>query len=259
MLSLLCPHDRWAQRDAMIDKNSKVPLHYQVYLSLLAKIHSGAFKRGDKIPTEPELEKMFGVSRVTVRRAVEMLAQEGVVEKYRGRRGTIVAATKHDYDMRILTSFTDDARLYGERPSSELVSFALVAPPERVADCLELEKGERAYRIERKRFRSDVVVGVHCAYIRRVLGLSLEAEEFSADASLYHLLRERGVIPATARETLEVRKPSSRILDILGLPDDTAVFYKERVTFALDGLPFEYVEMYYNPDYYRYRVELSLS
>lgn len=243
----------------MIDKNSKVPLHYQVYLGLLAQIQSGVFKRGDKIPTEPQLEKMFGVSRVTVRRAVEMLAQEGVVEKHRGRRGTIVAAAKHDYDMRTLTSFSDDVRLYGERPSSELVSFDLVNPPDRVADCLETDKGERVYRIERKRFRSDVVVGVHCAYIKRVLGLSLEASEFSADASLYHMLRERGVIPATARETLEVRKPSPRILDILGLPPDTAIFYKERITFALDGSPFEYVEMYYNPEYYRYRVELSLS
>lgn len=243
----------------MIDKNSKVPLHYQVYLGLLARIQSGVFKRGDKIPTEPQLEEMFGVSRVTVRRAVEMLAQEGVVEKHRGKKGTIVVAAKHDYDMRALTSFTDDVRLYGERPKSELVAFDLVSPPNKVADCLGVDEGDRVYRIERKRFSSDVVMGLHRAYIKRVHGLSLEASEFVADSSLYTTLRERGVVPATAKETIEVKKPSPKILDMLGLPLDASVFYKERVTFEPDGTPFEYVEMFYNPEYYRFRVELTLS
>jgi GntR family transcriptional regulator len=243
----------------MVDKNSKVPLHYQVYLDLLRQIQIGTYKRGDKIPTEPQLEEMYDVSRVTVRRAVEMLAQEGIVEKHRGKRGTVVTNAKHDYDIRMLTSFSDDVRQYGERPSSELISFGLVTPPKRVADCLGIQKGERAYSIDRKRLRSDEVVGVHLAYIRCLDGLVLCKDDFTPEASLYAMLRERGVVPATATETIEVRKPEKGILDILGLPEGTAVFYKERVTFDHEGSPFEYVEMYYNPDSYRYRVELSLD
>ena len=110
---------------ALIDRNIKVPLHYQMYLDLLKRIQSGALAPGDRLPPEPQLEKIYDVSRITVRRAVEMLAQEGLVEKHRGKRGTIISGSKHDYDIAKLTSFTDDAQLYGDRPSAELVGFAM--------------------------------------------------------------------------------------------------------------------------------------
>ena len=59
----------------VIDKKIKVPLHYQIYLDLLKKIQTGVLKAGEKLPTEAELEEMYGVSRITVRGAIEMLAQ----------------------------------------------------------------------------------------------------------------------------------------------------------------------------------------
>lgn len=76
--------------DSVIDKKIKVPLHYQIYLDLLKKIQSGLLRPGERIPSEPELERIYGVSRVTVRGAIEMLAQEGLVEKNRGKKGTVV-------------------------------------------------------------------------------------------------------------------------------------------------------------------------
>ena len=76
--------------NSVIDKKIKVPLHYQIYLDMLKKIQGGEFKPGEKIPSEAELERIYDVSRITVRGAVEMLAQEGIVEKNRGKKGTIV-------------------------------------------------------------------------------------------------------------------------------------------------------------------------
>ncbi len=243
----------------LVDRNIKVPLHYQMYLDLLKRIQSGALAPGDKLPPEPQLEKIYDVSRITVRRAVEMLAQEGFVEKYRGKRGTIVSGSKHDFDIAKLTSFTDDAQLYGDRPSSELVDFELVAPEEHVAEALGVKPGESVYLIARKRFRSNVVVGFHRAYIKRIGDLDLAPNEFTPDASLYALLEMHGIVPASASEVLAVRVPSERVLAILGLDPGTAVFYKERVTRTADDEPFEYVEMFYNPSYYRYKVELQLA
>lgn len=244
---------------ALIDRNIKVPLHYQMYLDLLKRIQSGALAPGDKLPPEPQLEKIYDVSRITVRRAVEMLAQEGLVEKHRGKRGTIISGSKHDYDIAKLTSFTDDAQLYGDRPSAELVGFAEIEPTEHIAGLLHIKREERVYLIERKRFRTNVVVGFHRAYIRRIDGLSLSAEEFTPDASLYELLKIRGVVPGSASEVLEVREPEGDVMDELGMPHGQSVFYKERVTRTSDGEPFEYVEMFYNPEYYRYKVELVLA
>ncbi|MDR7813762.1 MULTISPECIES: GntR family transcriptional regulator [Lacrimispora] len=245
--------------DSVIDKKIKVPLHYQIYLDLLKKIQSGVLKTGDKIPSEPELERIYGVSRVTVRGAVEMLAQEGLVEKNRGKKGTIVCKSKHAYDMKKLTSFTDDVKLYGENASSELLDFKEMVPDQKVAQSLELKAGETVYYVERKRYREGVVVGLHKSYIKRLPSLELKAGQFGPDVSLYAILKSGGIIPTTATELLEVKVPSSRILEVLGLVARTAVFYKERVTYSGDRIPFEYVEMFYNPEYYKYKVELQLD
>lgn len=244
---------------SVIDKTIKVPLHYQVYLDLLKKIQSGVLKSGQRIPSETELEQIYGVSRVTVRGAVEMLAQEGLVEKNRGKKGTVVCKAKHVYDMKKLTSFTDDVHLYGERASSELLDFQILVPREHIAQVLKLKEGEQVYYIERKRYRQDVVVGLHKSYIKMIDGLKLERDMFGADVSLYEILKENGIVPTTASEVLEVKKPSERILGVLGLKPQTAVFYKERITYSGDKNPFEYVQMFYNPDYYQYKVELRLD
>ena len=145
--------------DSVIDKKIKVPLHYQIYLDLLKKIQNGLLKPGERIPSEPELERIYDVSRVTVRGAIEMLAREGLVEKNRGKKGTVVCKSKHAYDMKKLTSFTDDVSLYGERASSELLDFEEMVPGGRIAELLGLEEGETVFYIERKRCRQDVVVG----------------------------------------------------------------------------------------------------
>ena len=240
--------------DSVIDKKIKVPLHYQIYLDLLKKIQSGLLRPGERIPSEPELERIYGVSRVTVRGAIEMLAQEGLVEKNRGKKGTVVCKAKHAYDMKKLTSFTDDVRLYGERASSRLLDFQELVPEKRIAQLLELEEGEPVFYIERKRYRQDVAVGLHKSYIKMVSGLKLREEEFGPDVSLYAILRANGIVPTTASEVLEVKTPSDRTLEVLGLKPQTAVFYKERVTYSGDKNPFEYVQMFYNPDYYQYKV-----
>lgn len=243
----------------LVDKKIKVPLHYQIYLDILKQIQTGQLKAGEKIPSETELERIYKVSRITVRSAVEMLAQEGMVEKNRGKRGTIVCQGKYVYDAGKLTSFTDDAQLYGEQAGSELIEFKEMIPNKQVAEKLQLEQGESVYYIERKRYRQNVVVGVHKAYIKKDTNLELREEQFTLDASLYALLREVGIIPSTAQEILKVKIPSERILGILKLPPHTAVFYKERITYIEGKKPFEYVEMFYNPNFYQYKIELSLG
>lgn len=245
--------------DSVIDKKIKVPLHYQIYLDLLKKIQGGDLKPGERLPSEPELERIYQVSRVTVRGGIEMLAQEGLVEKNRGKKGTVVCRPKHAYDIKKLTSFTDDVSLYGERAGSKLLDFSEVIPEEQIAGLLDLQEGEQVYYIQRKRYRQDVVVGLHNSYIKKIHGLTLEGREFGPDVSLYAVLKSKGIVPTTASEVLEVKMPGDHILDVLGLKAQTAVFYKERVTYSGDKIPFEYVQMFYNPDYYKYKVELRLD
>lgn len=242
-----------------INKNIKVPLHYQIYLDLLKDIESGVVLPGERIPSETELERLYDVSRVTVRGAIEMLAQEGLVEKNRGKKGTVVCKGKHSYDMKKLTSFTDDVNQYGERAGSELLEFKILAPTDKVSNLLELGKNEKVYYIERVRYRQGTVVGLHRSYIKKTNQISLKKELFMRDTSLYELLKERGLTPTTATEILEVKIPDEQVLGKLSLETGTAVFYKERITYSEERSPFEFVEMYYIAEYYQYRIELQLK
>ena len=245
--------------DSVINKKIKVPLHYQIYLDLLKKIQSGLLRPGEKLPSEPELEQIYGVSRITVRGAIEMLSQEGLVEKNRGKKGTIVCKSKYTYDIKKLTSFTDDASQYGERAGSNLLNFKVMIPPREIADKLFLNKNEKVYYIERTRYRQDIIVGLHRSYIKRLKGLELKAEMFSPDVSLYRLLKEMGQVPTTAEELIEVKIPEDEILTVLGLEPKTAVFYKERMTYTREKELIEYVEMFYNAEFYQYKIELQLE
>lgn len=241
-----------------INRNSKVPLHYQIYLDILRKIQDGRFSPGEKLPSEPELERIYNVSRVTIRSAIEMLAQEGLVKKNRGKQGTVVCEAKRSYDIKKLTSFTDDVHKYGERASSELLNFRLTDPGGKIASLLQLEDGKKAYYIERIRYRQGRMVGLHRSYIKRDRELTLRGEDFTSDVSLYALLKQEGIHPATATEILEVKIPDKQVADILHLEPGVAVFYKERVTYMEGKKPFEYVEMYYIAEYYQYKIELKL-
>lgn len=242
----------------VINKNIKVPLHYQIYLDILRKIQDGILIPGEKLPSEPELERIYDVSRVTIRSAIEMLSQEGLVKKNRGKQGTVVCEAKHSYDIKKLTSFTDDVHQYGENARSKLLSFKLMEPGHKISSLLHLEQGQQVYFIERIRYRQGDMVGLHRSYIKRENNLTLKEEDFTPDASLYAMLKKGGIQPTTATEILEVKIPDKQVADILQLEPKVAVFYKERVTYSEGRRPFEFVEMYYIAEYYQYKIELKL-
>lgn len=240
-----------------IDKNLKIPLHYQIYMDLLDKIKSGQYKVNDKMPAEPELQRIYDVSRITVRSAMQELEKEGFVKKYRGT-GTIVCEPKRKLNLQHLSSFSDDIKEYGEKSSSILLGFGLVTPSKKIAEALNISEDEKVYLIERNRLRGDLIVGLNKAYIKRVNNLLLEKSDFSAESSLYTLLERKGVHLTNAVELLEAQMPSSELCTILDIKKNQPIFYRERTTF-MDENPVEYVEMFYRADIYQYKVSLDLD
>uniref|UniRef100_A0A7V3YM55 GntR family transcriptional regulator n=1 Tax=Candidatus Caldatribacterium californiense TaxID=1454726 RepID=A0A7V3YM55_9BACT len=105
----------WERR---IDFASKVPLYQQVYEILRTAILKGEWKQGDLIPPEPELMRMLGVSRTTVRQAVDLLCREGFLEKKQGR-GTFVRTPSLEIDTHKIRSFTEDMLTAGDDPADQ--------------------------------------------------------------------------------------------------------------------------------------------
>lgn len=242
----------------MLNKESQIPLHYQIYTDILEKIKNKEYKENDKLPSEVELQNLYGVSRITVRRAMQDLQKDGYAIKYRGI-GTLVSKPKRSFNIQNLSSFSEDNEKYGEEASSILLNFEELIPEENIRAMLELKKNEKAYLIERIRLSGNMIIGLHKAYIKKVDNITLKEEDFQSNGSLYNILKEQGVSLDHALETLEAKLPNQELCKILKIDQMTPIFYKERKTYDVNNEPIEYVKMYYRADMYQYRAVLDLN
>lgn len=176
--------------DFTIDKNKKEPFHFQIYMKVKEAIENRSIGEGEKIPSEKELQQMFDVSRITVRRAIEDLERDGFVKKYQGK-GTIVMPLKHNYNLQELTSFSTDIAKAGGISRSEVLSFKEIEANVKVSDSLGIALGESVYYLERLRMSENKIVGLHKAYIRKSDHLSILANEINSETSLYKLLKKK--------------------------------------------------------------------
>ncbi|MBS4210147.1 GntR family transcriptional regulator [Bacillus sp. FJAT-50079] len=242
----------------VIDKQSKLPLHFQIYEDIKGKIESKKLQAGDKIPSEKELQTLYDVSRITVRRAIHDLENEGFVKKSQGK-GTIVCSTKQKYDLKRLSSFSEDVKEHGEISSSIIREFKIVKADHKTAYSLGILEGEEVYYLERSRLSGDTVVGLHKAFIKKTDEISLDRLEFDETTSLYERLKMKGIQLKYANEILEAQMPDKEIKKGLGMKDNIPIFFKERITYDTSGVPIEFVKMYYRSDVYQYKVTLDVN
>ena len=124
-----------------MNKHSATPLYQQLVDSIKEQILSGKIKEGDKLMTEQEFSEAYNVSRITVRKAMEMLSDEGIVVKKQGI-GTFVASKKLNRVMESVLSFTESCERAGHKASAELISLEWKKASVSVAKHLNVEEGE---------------------------------------------------------------------------------------------------------------------
>jgi GntR family transcriptional regulator len=244
--------------DPIIDKGSKLPLHFQIFEDIKVKIESKHLQAGDKLPSESELQNLYDVSRITVRRAIQDLENEGYVKKSQGR-GTIICNPKQKYDLKRLSSFSEDVKEHGEISSSIIRDFKIVKVDHKIAYSLGISEGDEVYYLERSRLSGETIVGLHKAYIKKTNDFSLDRTEFDETTSLYETLKRKGIRLKHANEILEAQIPDKEIQRSLGIPNNIPIFFKERTTFDHTGVPIEFVKMYYRSDVYQYKVTLDMN
>jgi GntR family transcriptional regulator len=239
----------------MLSKELPIPLYHQVHTDLLNKIQSGELKPDDRIASEDELACSYGVSKITVRRALRDLALAGYVRREQGR-GTFVASPKIEQGPRELTSFTEEMRRHGRTASSRVLSQEVIAAEGEVAQKLQLAEGALVLRLRRLRIADDQPMGIQTAYLPLDVAPDLVHERLGA-ASLYEVLRQKyGIVPARARETHYAVAAHGEIAALLGVAEGDPTLAAERITFLEDGRPFELVESFMHGD--RYKIVLDL-
>jgi len=241
---------------APLNKDLPVPLYHQLKCVLMNAIRTGHWHSDERLPTESELAETFRVSKITVRQALQGLAELGYIRREQGR-GTFVAAVKLDQGPRELTSFTEELRRRRLAASSTILEQAVVPADEETAAALAIAAGEPVVRLKRLRLADGQPMGVQTAHIPSTLAPGLESEDLR-DVSLYDLLAARyGLHPARAREKHVAVAASPADAALLGVDPGSPAFAAERVTHLADGRPFEFVRSIMRGD--RYSIVLELA
>lgn len=232
-----------------------MPLYLQLARYLRGLIAAGKLGHRDALPSERELAERLAVSRVTVRKALRELSEEGLLEQIRGA-GTFVNRAPHvEQRLSTLTSFSEDMASRGLVAGSLwLQKGVAVATPEEVL-ALGLSPGATVSRMQRLRTANGAPMALELA----VIPTTFLPEPHAIEGSLYDALRARGFPPYRALQRLTAVRLTAVQAGQLGVADGAAALYVERRTLLEDGTPLEFVRSQYRGDAYDFVVELSLA
>lgn len=244
-------------RYLVVSRSSPMPLYHQVQLDMRQRIKTGEWPRGQQIPTEAELCKIYRTSRITIREAVRRLTNEGLLIRRRGS-GTFVREERITAGARDLTSFTQEMAGLGLRGGSRVLGSVIQSCSDEVADQLRLPAKAEVVAIRRLRLVDGTPMGIQCAYLPADRFPGLDKIDLG-DGSLYATLADRyGVVPVEAEETFEVARIRAADARLLETSPGLCGFRVERLTFDEHGA-FEFVTSIMRGDRYRVRIGLRVQ
>ncbi len=221
---------------------------------LRSEIEAKRYQTGDRIPTEHELMKRFGVSRATVQHAIRELVLEGWLYRVQGS-GTFVARPKYRQTLSRLTSFTEDMHLLGLTPSSTLLQFQKEKADPPVAEALRIPPNSVVLRIERLRFANDEPMAINLSFLPQALVPDDLEPRSLEEQSLYSILESRyGFILSRAEQTLETALADEYAAKLLRVPVGAPLLLVEGVVFLKNGTPIEWVQIRYRGDRYKFHL-----
>jgi DNA-binding GntR family transcriptional regulator len=236
-----------------VDRSSPVPLYFQVAQHLEQLIESGELPMGSRLENETDLADQLGLSRPTMRRAIEYLVGRGLLVRKRGI-GTQVVDTKVTREVE-LTSLYDDLAKTFRAPSTRVVSFRTEAAPDALAVKLGIPAGTQMYVFERLRYADAEPLALMRNHVPVHL-LRLAAADLEAQG-LYNLLRANGVTMRIAKQAIGARAATAAEAGALGERRGAPLLTMERSAYDDHGRAVEHGQHLYRAS--RYSFDLTLT
>ncbi len=232
-------------RKANNDKQDQSPklVYIQAQQKLRELVEGPDFSAGDKILSERELSTILKVSRMTIRKAICNLIEEGILER-RGTSGTYITIPQvyRPLDHRSSHSISDIVGSKGDVAGSKLLFFELTNVNKRLAERLAIEEGDEAIVIRRLRTVNDIAFCVETSYIPALLAPGLSAADIVNSPSLYALLEEKYDLKAGRGESLiSIAQATHREAELLGLMKKDMTLVYRAIVFDQKNRPMEYV------------------
>ncbi len=235
-----------------VDRTSPVPLYFQLAQQLEAAIETGALTPGSLLGNEIELAGRLGLSRPTVRQAIQSLVDKGLLVRRRGV-GTQVVHSQVRRPLE-LSSLFDDLESAGQRPATQVVLNTVEPASTEVAAALSVAEGSEVHRVERLRLAHGEPMAYLCNFLPPKL-LELDSDRMEA-TGLYRLMRGAGITLHSARQSVGARAASADEGERLGEPAGTPVLTMQRTTFDDTGRAVEFGTHIYRASRYSFEFQL---
>ncbi|MBM3599548.1 MAG: GntR family transcriptional regulator [Alphaproteobacteria bacterium] len=232
------------------------PLYHQIYVLLREQILGGVYADNDLVPTEQELTRRFGVSRITAKRALDELAAEGLVIRRRGQGTTVASRLSVPALNANISGLLENLLMMGLKTKVRIVDFAYVPASEDVARALALEVGAEVQRAVRVRSLDGAPLSFTTSYVPGALGLTFGRKDL-ATKPLLELLERAGVLIGSADQLIGAVLADSTVAPRLGVRVGSPLLSVTRTVFDQHARPVEYIAILYRPDRYQYRMKLA--
>lgn len=219
----------------MLKQDAITPLYVQLMEELETSIRNGVYKPGDKIMTEAEMAKEYGVSLITVRKAVGPLMEKGLVVRKQGK-GTFVTKPKYSRNMKKLQSFTEMCEQMGVKPGAQVLENRLIMADKKVADRLGIEPGSNVVYISRLRLADGEPVQVEKSYFP--LKYAFLLEEDLNNGSMFECLKEKaGAKVASSEKMIELCRATAEEAALMDVKKGDYLLFVKSTAYDENGEP----------------------
>ncbi len=241
-----------------VDKNSPVPMYFQIKQAIIKAIKNDTYKTGDQLPTELEFCNGLDISRPTIRQAFQELINEGYITRQKAK-GTFVSKPKVDgFFFKKLASYNEEMQQLGLTPSTNVLVSEVEKANEEVAKQLNLEVNDPVFHLARLRYADgDAMVYVH-TYVPCNKFKNIEDEDFTnMETSLYDLMKNKYHMPiAYVDRCMEANIATSDIAAMLQISEGQAIYTITTVAYNESDEPTEYSIAKYRGDRNRFTIRL---
>ncbi|MEW4411960.1 GntR family transcriptional regulator [Clostridium sp. AN503] len=233
-----------------ITRDTAVPLYLQIADDIKSKIESGEVKANSRIPTEHELSEAYKVSRITIRKALELLVDEEILVR-KQRIGTFVSDKKVTRSLNAFMGFSQSCEMQGNKAGTQFLSAELVKARPSDLKRLEIEDDDKLIRIRRLRFCNDVPVILEENHFPKEFAFLL-AEDLNG--SLHEILLRHGIVLTRGSKTIGVCYATREEAKHLGVKENDALIMSKDVAYDTSGRAVYSGKEIINADRYEYKI-----
>ncbi|AEB06244.1 transcriptional regulator, GntR family [Coriobacterium glomerans PW2] len=241
---------------ASLDFSGKEQLYYQLYDILFQDILSGAYAVGELIPSESELMRRYGISRATARKAMEMLAANGLINKRRGH-GSEVVSNHPSSALQHVKSYLKKNVVDKSTSEKRLIDATIMPAGKEIAAALDTDPGTELYRLRRVRYSGEQPFYLEMNYYERSFVPHAIEHDFSRESLRAYFSSELDVHWRRAVQQIYSIAADRETAPLLQLAFGAPLLYIRRISFDAENRPRECVMTYYRADLYHLEIELD--